>query len=127
MAPDEQIIWNNFLFAHRNKIFIKQITLFKYISRHRCHSDFFVSGSSRNLQTCAVSKCMSSPSYLGHILAEYHVLGLTWTRVLDICYSFVQDNLIWCQPHVIIRLTGMLSLIHVELLRETKSIYLYSN
>lgn len=42
------------------------------------------------------------------------------------CYSFVKGNLIQCQPCVIIRLTGMLSLIHVELLRrETKSIYLY--
>lgn len=82
----------------------------------------------RNLQTCAVSKHRSSPLYLGHVLAEYHVLGLTQTQVLDMCSSFVKGNLIRCQPCVIIRLSGMLSLIHVELLRrETKSIYLYSD
>jgi len=46
MALDEQIIWNHFLFALRNKLFIKQITLFNHRSRHRCHFDFFIGGSS---------------------------------------------------------------------------------
>lgn len=71
-----------------------------------------------------VSKHRSSPSHLGHILAEYHVLGLTWTLVLNICYSFVKGNWIWCQPHVIILLTGTLSLIHVDYWGERQNQYI---